>query len=43
MRFAFYYTAQHGKEKEMKLWERVEYSAIIDGKPLRVPNNKSGC
>ena len=26
----------------MKLWERVEYSAIIDRKPLRLPNNKNG-
>jgi peptidoglycan/xylan/chitin deacetylase (PgdA/CDA1 family) len=25
----------------MKLWERVEYSAIIDRKPLRLPNNKT--
>jgi hypothetical protein len=30
------------KGKEMKLWERVEDSAIIDRKPLRLPNNKNG-
>ena len=25
----------------MKLWERVEYSAMVDRKPLRLPNNKT--
>jgi len=26
----------------MKLWERVGHSAIIDRKPLRLPNNRNG-
>src|SRR5581483_5099526 len=29
------------QEKDMKLWERVEYSAIVDRKPLRLPDNRT--
>ena len=25
----------------MKLWDRVNYSAIVDRKPLRLPDNKT--
>jgi hypothetical protein len=41
-RGSFSTTLHSTREKQMKLWERVEYSAIIDRKPLRLPNNRNG-